>query len=283
MWLEHCKMKKINLLLLLLCCLVGQTTIAQSTKKTRLSAWSLELGLEKSFLNRGNYYHSPSTSNHVGSVLAEEQVEFFLPLGGVASLEYTLSKKLALSFDVAYHHIPTLTDTYRYNQVFTYGSDVYERKMDEFGLYSAYVRAGLGLKLYFRKAPMGGYFKINANYYSVNSDVHRTTTASTTYEYYGYTYEPVKITSTALGVSLEWGKRKVIGDRFFADFGVRYTRPILSFSDNTYDADWNNKVFVNNEIRDYFPTSNMHYHQFKSILAEYMQFYLKFGIYKFNI
>lgn len=276
-------MIKNNLLLLFLCCLLLQNAIGQTTKKTRLSAWSFDFGLEQSFLNRGTYYKNSSTSNGNGSILVEEQSEFFLPLGGLASVEYTLSKKLSLSLDVAYHHLPTITDNYRDFKTYTYTSDIYERKIDEFGLYSAYTRLGLGLKLYFRKSPMGGYLKLNTHYYAVNSDVYRTTSVRTTYEYYGYTYEPVKITGTALGVSLEWGKRKVLSDRFFADFGIRYTRPIFSLSDTNYDADWNTKVFINNEVSDYFPTSNMHYHQFRSILAEYMQFYVKFGIYKFNI
>ncbi|MDX1444780.1 hypothetical protein [Lishizhenia sp.] len=281
--LNTLKMKNIKILLLLICCFSMHLTFAQTTKSTNLSAWSFDLGLESGFRKRNKGSNIFSTNTPAGEIRPYQQDEFFLPLGILASVEYSISKKLALSLDFAYHHLPTYTDRYIETQKYLYDSEVYEKKSDEFSLYSAFIRTGVGLKIYFNKTPIGGYFKINANYYAVNSDVYRTTISESSFHYEGYNYAPVKVSSSAFGLSLEWGKRRVIGDRFYADFGIRYSKPILSLSDKTYDKNWNSKVFYNNQIKDYFPTSNMYYHQFKTINAEYLQFYLKLGIFKFNI
>ena len=259
---------------------ISLTSYSQPKNKKHISAWTFDLGMESSLRYGGGNHKYGQYFLDQGFTESYEQFEFFLPLGFLGSAEYVVSQNLSLSLDFSYHHLPTYTDRYFTYKLYSYSPEIYEIKSDEIAFYSDYIRTGIGLKMYFNKAPIGGYLKLNTNFYSTNSEVHRTTISESSYHYEGQTSEPIEMVSSALGLSLEWGKRKVIGDRLFADFGIRYSKPIISLSNSTYDAMWYKKVFVNNEIQDYFPSSNIHYRQFKNITAEFLQVYLKFGIIK---
>lgn len=211
-------MKYTSLIILLLIAYVG------SSQNIKIGQFSV--GIEANMFTIKNFspYNDDYYSRGNTMYLRDKSSS---PIGFSLDYNYTIGKQISLNIGTVYSHIQNS----QLNLRKSYGnlhSSVY--RFDRNRIKNNLIQLNLGIKKFYRQAPLGNYFLFNLNYNIMNSTIHKSWSIASfnNFNKNVYHYAPVKASTKCFGAEFGFGFVKFLNHSIFLDYGAKVNFEFLA-------------------------------------------------------